>query len=108
MSQSPLDEGSFREDLPVRPCNTLLVIDQLRLHRKYRTLQLIDACVEELIRLYAWLDVTVADMHNIELAGDEWNQIGFTKVVGTSFVLRDNELLMQQIAGLQMFGFGGA
>jgi len=108
MSFLPDKEGSFRDDLPIEPCNSLLFLEQLRLRKRITNFQLVEACVEELIKLYSWLEVTVADMDNIELEPDEWRQLGFARATGTTFVLRDNESVVKEIEGLHTFGHDGA
>ena len=84
------EEGAFREDLMPYPCNSLLVVERLKIQRRHRSYRVIQACIECLSRTFVPLDVITADCNSLDLAVEEWTDLQFIKVAGTPFFVRDN------------------
>ncbi len=95
-STDPADEGSFRPDLLIEPCNKILLIDILKIRKQHREFSLVAHCIESLIRLFACLDVTIADMNNLDLSEAEWAHLQFFKISGTPYCARDNSVVLQE------------
>jgi len=93
-STDPMDEGSFRQDLPLQPCTKLLVLDVLKIRKQFREFRLVSHCIESLVRMFSFLDVTVADCNNLDLSPAEWTSLKFFKIAGTPYFARDNELIL--------------
>jgi hypothetical protein len=85
------DNGSFRQDLPIEPCNFFMALDHCAIaDATYHHDTLLRECIQELVRVFAFIEVTVIDIKKVILPESILADMEFTKVSETPFAIRDN------------------